>query len=289
MRLRLTAAFLGGLALAGPQCTLDEPDAPRACTDEAALALFDQRIAPLLSGDKVSSCNECHLSGIELSLYARADPCTTMACMVESGIVDLTRPDDSLVLDWILRAEPGSPLITEQVIRSEHDAVREWIDYNARCGATVCEPVQNPCGTATAATCEVPSSAAADGRKPFADPGDCRDVTIEAGFAALVYSWRGRCYPCHFDSRPDGNEDAPRWVHDDECDLGAVESMHDVIELGLLDANDPSQSLLLLKPLAIAAGGVEHGGGDKMHDADDPAYRDFLAWIERWAQCRNQP
>ncbi len=287
MRRRLAAAFCAGLVLAGPQCTRS-PEPPRACTDEDALALFDERIAPLFADGRVSTCNQCHLSGVELSLYARGDPCTTMACMVESGVVSLGEPEDSLVLDWILRAEPSSTLITAEVIDAEHDAVLEWIEYNARCGATVCPPIENPCGAASASTCEVPLSNDDTGRKPFADPGDCREVTIEAGFAALVYSWRGRCYPCHFDDRPDGNEDAPRWIHTGDCDLGAVETMHDAIELGLLDAANPSQSLLLLKPLAIAAGGVEHGGGDKMHDTEDSAYLDFLAWIERWAQCRAQ-
>jgi hypothetical protein len=281
---RIGTGFATGFLLAITQC--DAGAEPRACTDDDALELFDERIAPLLSGDRLTTCNQCHLSGVELSLYARGDPCSTMACMVESGIVDLDAPDDSLVLDWILRAEPDSSLVTDQVIRAEHDAVAEWIEFNARCGATVCAPVENPCGTPTAATCEVPISTPGSGRKPFADPGDCRDLTLEAGFAALVYSWRGRCYPCHFDSRPDDYDDAPRWIHDGGCSVGAVETMHDVLELGLIDLADPEASLLLRKPLAQAAGGVAHGGGEKMHDTVDPAYRDFLAWIERFAACK---
>jgi hypothetical protein len=285
MHVRGTAAgFAAGLLLAATQCTRTEP--PRACTDDDALELFDERIAPLLAGDQLTSCNQCHLAGVELSLYAREDPCTTMACMASSGIVDLEDPEQSLVLDWILRAEPDSSLITERVIRAEHDAVAEWIEFNARCGEIVCAPVENPCGTPAPGACEVPDSSASGGRKPFADPGDCRDVTLEAGFAALVYSWRGRCYPCHFDSRPEDYEDAPRWIHDAGCSIGAVRTMHDVLELGLVDLDDPSASLLLLKPLAQAAGGVEHGGGEKMHDLGDPAYRDFLAWIERLAACK---
>lgn len=47
----------------------------------------------------------------------------------------------------------------------------------------------------------------------------------------------------------------------------------------------PPASLLLQKPLAESAGGVVHGGGDKFADVNDPAYIDFLAWIQREAAC----
>jgi hypothetical protein len=171
------------------------------------------------------------------------------------------------------------------VIESEYDAMREWIEYNASCGKTVCAPIENPCGADTAGTCERPPSHTGSGNRPFDDPGDCRDTTLEAGFATLVYSWRGRCYPCHFDSFVDESVDAPRWISDASCDLGALQTMRNVEERGLLDREDPAQSLLLLKPLAIAAGGVEHGGHDKFAGKDDPAYQDMLAWIERWAAC----
>lgn len=272
-----------GLALGLADCEKDEG---WVCTDGESLDLFDARIAPLLSGERQTTCNECHLSGVDLGIYAKGDPCTTMACMVESGIVDLDAPDDSLVLDWILRAEPASELITPEVVQAEHDAVLEWIRYNAECGATVCEPVENPCGESTAGSCDVPVSSSGSGRKPWEDPGDCRDTTLEAGFGALVYSWRGRCFPCHFDSHDGEPLDAPRWISDDECNVGALETMHRVVGLGLLDPQTPTDSLLLLKPLAVAAGGVEHGGHDKFAGTEDPAYQDFLAWIERWARCQ---
>lgn len=274
-----------GLCLGAIHC--DRADSkPRACTDEDALALFDERIAPLMSGEHQSSCNECHLSGIDLGLYVQGDPCATMACMVDLGIVDLDSPDDSLVLQWIERAAPKSELITADVIEAEHDAMREWIAYNGRCGASVCPPAgDNPCGDRARGTCEVPGSAPSSGSRTFDDPGDCSDVTLEAGFGALVYSWRGRCYPCHFDSW-DADFDSPRWISDDACNLGSLQTMRNAIDAGLLDVEDPRRSLLLLKPLAEAAGGVEHGGHDKFADTDDPAYVDFRRWIERWAACQ---
>ncbi len=285
---RFLSPSLIGFAL-GSACTIDAgeiiPIESRACTERDALAVFDERIAPLMGDDRVSTCNECHLSGIDLDLYAQADPCATMACMVESGIVDLAHPDDSLVLDWIMRASPSSELITEDIIQTEHDAMRDWIEYSARCGGTVCPPIENPCNSTAAEPCEVPPYAAGGGNKPWEDPGDCSDRTLEEGFAALVYSWRGRCYPCHFDSHEGAPEDAPRWVHDGACDIGAVKTMHNLLELGDIDAANPEQSLLVLKPLAESLGGVVHGGHDKFGRLDDPAYQDFLAWLQRWSAC----
>jgi hypothetical protein len=282
---RIGAAFGLGVALASAHCDRGDDRKDWVCTDDESLDMFEERIAPLMTGEKQSTCNECHLSGVDLGIYAQGDPCTTMQCMVASGIVDLDAPEDSLVLDWVLRAEPASELITADVIQAEHDAVLEWIEYNAKCGASVCTPVENPCGAGTAGTCMVPVSNPSSGNKPFEDPGDCRDATLEAAFGALVYSWRGRCFPCHFDSHVGAPLDAPRWVTDAECNLGALGTMRNVLERGLVDKADPTQSLLLLKPLAESEGGVVHGGHDKFANRDDPAYQDFLAWIERFAAC----
>jgi hypothetical protein len=280
---RMGKLFALGLVLGSLHC--DQKDEDWVCEEDESLSLFERRIAPLMSSERQSSCNECHLAGVDLGLYAQADPCATMACMVEHGIVDLDDPRDSLVLDWILRAEPASELIDGDVIEAEHDAMLEWIEYNATCGKNVCPPIENPCGMGTAGTCERPPSNTGSGNRPFDDPGDCRDATIEAGFATLVYSWRGRCFPCHFDSHEGEPLDAPRWISDASCDLGSLQTMRNVVELGLVDPADPTMSLLLLKPLDVGGGGVEHGGHEKFVDKTDPAYEDFLAWIERWAEC----
>jgi len=42
---------------------------------------------------------------------------------------------------------------------------------------------------------------------------------------------------------------------------------------------DPPSSPLLLKPLAVAAGGVVHGGGDIFADTTDADYQVIRAWI----------
>jgi len=276
-----------GLVVAGLGAC-DHQDIPAQCRSSDNLALFDDRIAPLLSADNQSTCNECHLAGVDLGLYAKSeDECTTMACMVESGIVDLEAPEQSVVLTWILRATPASSLITPEVVQAEHDGVLEWVEFHAACGRYLCPEVEDPCGAGpVGGSCEAPPSGHDLPAHGFDDPGDCSDLTIERAFSELVYPWRARCFPCHYDTQPNAPADAPRWVVDAGCEIGSLASMRNVLELGLVDVAQPDQSLLLLKPLAESAGGLMHGGDDKFFDTADGAYNDFKTWVELYAGCQ---
>jgi hypothetical protein len=277
--MKRVACLIGLAAGLAPSCHEEH-----ACTDEDALALYQRKIAPLLEADEPTSCNECHLAGIDLGIYAQADACATMACMVDRGIVDLDEPDASLVLEWILRAKPASTLIDEEDIAREHDAMLEWIEYNARCGERVCEPIDDPCGAAPSQDdCEFPPPS--DAPRPWDDPGDCSDRTLEEMFREKVYAWRGRCGPCHFEDWVKEPFDAPPWVAVGACSVGSLQTMRNVLAAGYVDVAVPANSPLLLKPLDESAGGVMHGGGDKFHALDDPGYLDFRAWIDRYVQC----
>jgi hypothetical protein len=110
-----------------------------ACTPEAGLELYERRIAPLLADERPSTCNQCHLAGVDLSLFVQATPCETMACMVDQGIVDLEAPEDSLVLAWIARATPSGG-ITEDTITTEREAMLDWIEQVAACDGQLCAP-----------------------------------------------------------------------------------------------------------------------------------------------------
>src|SRR5687767_10046112 len=113
--------LLGALATSGVlavSCGQVEVPVPEACTQTSGTEIFEQRIAPLLADDQPKSCNACHLSGIDMSLFVRSTPCETMACLKDLGLVNLAAPADSKVLSWIERAEPLSPLITEDVVRA---------------------------------------------------------------------------------------------------------------------------------------------------------------------------
>lgn len=261
-------------------------EAELACTPEAGLELYERRIAPLLEDDRPSTCNQCHLSGIDLALYLQDSPCATMQCMAEEGIVDLDAPEDSVVLSWIERAVPSGG-ITEQTIATERQAVLEWIEQVSACGGEMCEPVEQPCGQPpTEADCEFPPPVAES--MGLDDPGDCSDLTLELVWREKVYSWRSRCYPCHFDSHDGDFGGAPRWIATGSCNSASLLTLHNAEEAGYLDPEDPMRSLLLTKPLDEASGGVEHGGGPKLHSAEEPTYLDYAYFVQRWADCQAQ-
>jgi hypothetical protein len=254
------------------------------CTPDAGLELYERRIAPLLADDRPSTCNQCHLAGIDLSLYVQATPCATMACMVDQGIVDLQAPDASVVLSWIERATPTGG-ITEATIESERQAMLEWIELVAACDGELCEPVDEPCGHPPDETdCEFPAPVYE--QMPLDDPGDCEDVTLELVWREKVYSWRARCFPCHFDSHDADFEEAPPFIATGECNAGSLTTLRNAERAGYLDADDPMRSLLLTKPLVEELGGVEHGGGPKLHALDEPTYLDFAHFVQRWADCQ---
>lgn len=279
----LLGALGVGLAL-GLSCGQSESAVPGACTDDANTALFDQRIAPLLADDRPKSCNACHLSGVDMSLFVRATPCETMACLAELGLVDLAAPDASKVLGWIDRAKPLSPLIDDAVVQAEHDGFLEWIRHNATCGSyecagVVCSSREND------PFCDVVP-------EPFVagvslDIGGCDDLAIEKLFRDTVYESRGRCYPCHFANE---NASAPEALHfiaqTGNCDNSSLETMHNVVEAGLINVAEPEKSLLLLKPLAEGGGGVPHGGHEKFYPGNDPGYDNFVYWLKRYAACQ---
>lgn len=256
------------------------PFDPELCQSTAGLELYEQRIEPLISGDQPKTCNQCHLSGIDLGLYARGEPCRTMACLVESGEVDLASPTLSKLLGRILMADPASGLITQEIIDAEYEGVLEWIAWSASCHEHVCGEVEDPCAT--------------DGPGP-AEPGDtttplgaCDHDGLVATFEERVFRWRSRCAHCHElcgGAFPcwmitDFDEELPETVTE-----AAALTMFNLIGIDALDVEDPLASRMITKPLALSAGGTEHGGGNKFDDVYDQAYQDFAIWVAGYSAC----
>ncbi|HEV8551579.1 MAG TPA: hypothetical protein VGQ57_21170 [Polyangiaceae bacterium] len=250
------------------------------CLSDAG-ALYQRKIAPLLATDRPQTCNQCHLSGIDMSLFVRDDMCETRACLLNLGLVDLKDPDQSKVLAWIQRAQPDSDLITEDVINQEYDAFKEFVEQIARCGGAACPGVRCP---ATGSDEGCGSSGEADSAFLVPPGTSCDLPTIETQFRDTVYVWRDRCSPCHFSS--DTSNIAPHWINvANSCNAGSLETFHNVIDLGLVDTQDPTQSLLLLKPVDAAGSGITHGGGAKFSGPSDPSYQSFLSFFEYWIGC----
>jgi hypothetical protein len=272
--------FLGACGLESHEVERLDP----ICSMETPGALFEKRIAPILAEDRPKSCNQCHLAGVDLGAFVRETPCETMACLSEQGLIDLSSPKDSQILAWIDRAQPDSELITKDVIQQEHEGFLEWISYGQKCFAANCADVK--CGARSGEVfCEVEP-------EPYTvlDAGmdqGCDDLALETLFRDAVYASRKRCFPCHFVSEMKADKNAPRWIKQEgNCDESSLATMRAIIAAGYVNVEDPAQSLLLLKPLAEAEGGLMHGGGDKFHDAGDSAYLNFKLWIDRYAACQ---
>lgn len=256
---------------------------PASQCDAEPTETYQRRIEPVLSDDNPKSCNQCHLSGVDLNMFVRDTPCETMACLVDQGMVNLESPAESQILTWISRASPDSELITDQVIQAEYDGFLEWIQANASC-PEACRGVT--CGAPDAAqTCDLDP-------EPWDDPPDtsgiagCDDLSLETLFQQTVWAWRGRCFPCHFSDQENAPAEAPRWLSvDGNCATAALQTMKNIINSGYINTDDPTQSLLLMKPLALEAGGVAHGGHDKFADQTDPSYVAFLEFIQRYTDC----
>lgn len=254
------------------------------CNSQRALELYQQKIEPLFQDDHPSTCSQCHLPGIDLGSFVRGTPCETLACLVDQQLVDPGDPSNSKILSWIGRAKPDSKLITKEVIAQEHDGFEEWIRYNIECGTCGGSVCPAEAGT----SCDLEPEPGTDFEPSKIDPGGCSEDALEAVFRETVYSHRGRCSPCHFDDHVE-DENTPQWIEVSfGCEEGSKRTLKNVIELGLIDVDDPSQSLLLLKPLAVSAGGVKHGGGDKFEGLGDSAYEDFSYFAQRYAACANR-
>lgn len=283
-----TATLLGAaLALGAPACGTDDADekerAARAECEESSGELFERRIAPLLDADRPQSCNSCHLSGVDLSLFVRESACESVACLVELGLANPEDPERSLILEWIRRSHPESELITEEVLAEEYEGFREWLVESLTCGDGAC--ARAPCGPApTDAFCRYDDALETE----TISAAPCSDAELELLFRDQVFSQRRRCYPCHHEGQDNVPPEVPRFFSTrGNCNTASLETLRTLLQGDYFDLDEPDRSLILLKPLAESAGGVEHGGHDKFASTSEATYRSFLAFIERLSECRS--
>lgn len=246
--------------------------------------LFEQRIAPILATDRPKTCNQCHLSGVDLSLFVRDDMCETRACLLELGLVNPDDPAASVVLSWIARASPESELITEQVIQEEYDAFKSFVEQIATCSGASCAGVRCP----SAGTVEACGSDPEPSNPTLVPEGTgCDSLSMEGAFRNTVYIWRDRCYPCHFATEPRADLLAPRWIDTrGSCEAGSITTLHNMEEGGYFNLEQNDQSLLLLKPLPHDQGGIEHGGDAKFNGKLDRTYQSWLSFIQYYTACK---
>lgn len=289
----MTWGLLTLLACSGGTVTVADTGEAQECSTSDLSATWERYIAPLLTDAHPSSCNECHLAGVDLGMFIQDEPCASMACLVDVGWADLDDPESSRVLDFILQGEPASELITDDVIQREHDGFLEWILWASECQDEVCGTIDDPCDASTGESVLAP--------EVLTPLGQCDEEALVQSFSDKVFHWHGRCWSCHVD----GGESRDEWpgtmffTWTDDPEQSARQTMYNLIGLGTIDVLDPPASTLLTKPLAedlavtTAAGtsvGIAHGGGDKFSldehgEFTDQTYADFLAWILEYSAC----
>ncbi len=251
------------------------------CLDDEGLDLYAELIAPILQEEESQSCNQCHLSGMNLSMYAQGNACDTMSCLLAAGLVDFDTPEDSKVLAQILKAEPNSALITDEVIEKEYQAFLQWITHSASCHTQECPMPAEFCSGEPPGPNEPPA---------LSPLGSCSEADAVNAFTNYVMKWKGRCHGCHTACEEDF--EAPCWlVYDydknvpDQVYTASLISMFNLIGIGAINVEEPYQSTMLLKPLKVEYGGLPHGGGDKFADAGDEAYQDYVLWLDYYKNC----
>jgi hypothetical protein len=229
-------------------------------TDDAN-EIFTRRILPLAKAEKPSSCIECHVAGVDLAQYIRADAASTFAALRAAGLVNAEQPEKSKLLEFIARApEKGDPALA-RVRAEELAAFRVWIAAAAK------------------------DSKIATAKGPAADqpigpslPGEvirhARRDRILQSFMENIWVERERCAGCH---SPDKNQRVVMkhgahisWIVPDD----PAGTLATIIDHELIDLDHPDKSLILQKPLNE----VEHGGHIKFARGTrtDKQFRRFL-------------
>jgi hypothetical protein len=258
------------LGILGCKGTDAEPDTG-VCSLEEMGTTYTRYVEPFVSGAVESSCTQCHMTGIDITMYAQDTPCQTLACMVDAGVVNLENPESSALLDQIRMGETASSVFD---VEKEADAFLAWIEWSAECHDEACGVLESPCTSGT--------GAASTGVDPL---GDCSESDLLAVFWDSVIIDRKRCNTCHSQWAEDnttygpctsdedceekiqclagyckmpgaykaphyfeGLEDSAKWnVPEDQ--EAALNTMYNVAALGALDPETPLSSFLLVKPL----------------------------------------
>ncbi len=252
--------------------------------------VFDRRIAPLLAQNRPSSCSKCHGAGVNLAAFVTGDACSSMACLVQMGMVNLERPRESALLEFIDRGySPGAETgVTDVMVANEWTGFLEWIEWSAAC------PEQ--CESTGPAQCSAPATPLIEDEEPEPEPVEvpaldlanypCTEEAQGLAFFEHVHPSTIRCAHCHApDGALAGIGGARPWVDYRRSRAGSDQTMRNLYTLRAINYDTPMKSRVLMKPLSEGAGGIEHGGGGKFADRDDFMHVALLQWIRMQATC----
>lgn len=265
-RMRLAIAIVAGLAL----LAVDRASQPAGGQDGAAATsadaatesagdLFSRRILPILNSTSPSSCTECHFGGVELKNYIRGDQLSTFAALREEGLIDVKQPARSKILEFISRRGDSTDPLLAKVRAAEFQAFDRWIQAAVRDPQLLAAK-----SIATSVGNELPAEVIRHMR---------RDHVLQS-FVESVWVEVGRCINCH---SPERNQklvaehgEQISWI----VPRDPAATLKRCVALGVIDTDQPEESLILRKPLVL----VEHGGGPKfvLASRTDKNFRRFL-------------
>ncbi|MCE9603463.1 MAG: hypothetical protein K8U03_01015 [Planctomycetia bacterium] len=236
--------------------------------------VFERRIVPIFKSPNPSSCTQCHLAGVDLKNYILPSSEKTFLSLRDQGLIDLKSPEQSKILKLIAMRDPeqtsAAALIHEKVRQVEHEAFAAWI---AACAAD-----KRLTSAPKLATAEL-----AEPQRPVEVIRHARKDQVLESFESSVWAMRFRCMSCHIEGTKDN--DKLRAEHGDQVawikKAGSQATLDYLVEAKLIDLEQPTESLLLKKPLMT----VKHGGGKKFLMGDQ-GYKAFRGWIEDYAKLK---
>ena len=242
-------------------------ESPQKASGDAA-AIFTERILPILKSENSSSCTECHFAGVELRDFILEDQAKTFASLKAAGLIDVAKPGESKLLQFIGRT-PGKPdPLLEKVRKNELAAFRSWIV------AAVREPKLLNAKSDTDIGISLPPEVIRHARHD----------RVLSSFLDNIWSEMGRCINCHSPERNRNkigrngftkeDVDAISWI----VPRDPAGTLRKLVDSGNIDLEVPAASPVLTKP----AGLEEHKGGPKFFPGS-PTYRNFLAFLTDYA------
>ena len=235
---------------------------------------FSRRTSkPLVSGEVVSTCSQCHAGATAAGNAIRGTACESMACLVANGDVDFDTIEDSPLLQQILRAEPQG-IVTQEMIDREYQGFYDWIAWSADCQ-------DDQCANVTCGSNQPPSG------EPKAHLGGCDEADLIASFDINVMVHKQRCANCHGTNsgEPPNGVKIGHWWDQGTDPLASARTMYNMIAYNVINTTTPATSTLVTKPLVAPLGGVVHQGGDKIETFEDPTYVGFMNWTNQYATC----
>jgi len=237
--------------------------AGEARAESKSLDVFTRRILPIMNSAKPSSCAECHLSGVDLKDYIRADQAETFAALVKGGMIDAKQPQKSKLLEFISRSPDKQTIVSAEVRKEEMAAFTAWIE----------EAVRDPELLKAKAGSETLGP-----KLPIEVVRHARSDRVLASFIDNIWSETTRCAACHSpllnQEHVKKNGEQVSWMKPND----PAGTLKYLVEAGLIDATNPTKSMLLQKPTMQ----VKHGGGIKMV-VGDRSYKQFRRFLDDYA------